>query len=364
MRIAYISNSIIPSRTANSIHIMKMCSAFVMNGNEVFLIIPDRLNETELDVTDEFDFYGVKKNFKIIKVPYNSLKYYKTIKFALDASKIVDKLKPEQVYGRDLISCYFCSNKTNTIFEAHKPMNNFIKKIIFNRLQNKKKYTKTVVISDALKQIIIKEQKVESLNILVSHDAADQINDFKGILSPSKKIRVGYFGHLYKGRGIDIIIDSAQKLKNIEFHIVGGNENDISYWRRQVKSENIIFHGFISPKNVYKYRNSCDILLAPYQKEVAISGGSGNTVDYMSPLKIFEYMSSKKSIISSNLPVLNEVLNEQNSILVNPEDLDEWVTAITKLLNEDLRNKIASKAYSDFQKKYSWEKRALRLLTK
>ena len=74
MRIAYISNSIIPSRTANSIHIMKMCSAFVMNGNEVFLIIPDRLSETELDVTDEFDFYGVKKNFKIIKVPVYSTK--------------------------------------------------------------------------------------------------------------------------------------------------------------------------------------------------------------------------------------------------------------------------------------------------
>jgi hypothetical protein len=74
MRIAYISNSIVPSRTANSIHIMKMCSAFVMNGNEVFLIIPDRLNETEFDVTDEFDFYGVKKNFKIIEVPVYSTK--------------------------------------------------------------------------------------------------------------------------------------------------------------------------------------------------------------------------------------------------------------------------------------------------
>jgi len=41
--------------------------------------------------------------------------------------------------------------------------------------------------------------------------------------------------------------------------------------------------------------NSCGVLLAPYQKEVAVGGGSGNTVDFMSPLKVFEYMSNKKS---------------------------------------------------------------------
>ena len=38
MNILYISNSIIPSRTANSIHVMKMCQAFADNGHEVTLL--------------------------------------------------------------------------------------------------------------------------------------------------------------------------------------------------------------------------------------------------------------------------------------------------------------------------------------
>ena len=45
MKILYISNSIIPSRTANSIHVMKMCQAFADNGHEVVLLAPDKKNK-------------------------------------------------------------------------------------------------------------------------------------------------------------------------------------------------------------------------------------------------------------------------------------------------------------------------------
>ena len=42
-----------------------------------------------------------------------------------------------------------------------------------------------------------------------------------------------------------------------------------------------------------------------------------NISDFTSPLKLFEYMSHKKPIIASDLPVIREVLDEKNSILVN-----------------------------------------------
>ena len=41
MKILYISKSSIPSRTANSIHVMKMCQAFADNGHEVVLLDVD-----------------------------------------------------------------------------------------------------------------------------------------------------------------------------------------------------------------------------------------------------------------------------------------------------------------------------------
>ena len=76
---------------------------------------------------------------------------------------------------------------------------------------------------------------------------------------------------------------------------------------------------------------------------------------------MFEYMAHKKAIISSDLPVLREVLNETNSILVNPENSIEWIEAIKKLKDENLREKLSNQALSDFEK-YTWKNRVKEVL--
>ena len=69
MKILYISKSIIPSRTANSIHVMKMCQAFADNGHEVVLLAPDVKNHYEKDIEDIAAFYNSlsmsKKDFDL-----------------------------------------------------------------------------------------------------------------------------------------------------------------------------------------------------------------------------------------------------------------------------------------------------------
>ena len=60
MRILYISKSIIPSRTANSINVMKMCQAFAENGHEVVLLAPN-LKINMKNIRDIYEYYGVKK---------------------------------------------------------------------------------------------------------------------------------------------------------------------------------------------------------------------------------------------------------------------------------------------------------------
>ena len=67
----------------------------------------------------------------------------------------------------------------------------------------------------------------------------------------------------------------------------------------------------------------------------------------MSPLKNFWYMSHKKAIIASDLPVI-EVLNERNSVLVKSDDINLWINAIKKL--KDLKNRelIGNQALRDF----------------
>ena len=61
MKILYISKSVIPSRSANSIHVMKMCQAFANNGHEVVLLAPNTKYQYEKNVNDIYSYYAVKK---------------------------------------------------------------------------------------------------------------------------------------------------------------------------------------------------------------------------------------------------------------------------------------------------------------
>ena len=365
MRIIYISNSTIPSRMANSIHVMKMCQAFSNNGHEVVLLAPDVKDKYENGIDDIYEFYGVIKNFKIKKLWYPSIIGGGAIYTIAIFFYLLFNRKFNLVYGRFLHGCYIAALlKNKVIFETHeiifKKQNH--KLIIFNKLINSKYFKKLIVISQALKDIYLANEYLNESAIQVAHDGADEVENFYSkikLLGSENTLKVGYVGHLYKGRGIEIIIECAKKINNMTFHIVGGLEKDIIYWQdyiKKLKLNNIYLYGFVAPKETFKYRNSFDIVLAPYAKKVTIEG-LGDTSKFMSPIKIFEYMAHKKAIIASDLPVIREVLNNENSILVDYDDKELWINSIKNLNHFENREKIANQAYIDF-KNYTWKNRA------
>ena len=55
-------------------------------------------------------------------------------------------------------------------------------------------------------------------------------------MGDKNKLKIGYVGHLYKGKGIEVIQLLLNKCNNdIEFHIVGGTEKDINEWKKNTK---------------------------------------------------------------------------------------------------------------------------------
>ena len=55
------------------------------------------------------------------------------------------------------------------------------------------------------------------------------------------KFNIGYFGHLYNGRGVEIIISLSKLNKNIFFHLIGGTPEDINHWKSKTINLNNIF---------------------------------------------------------------------------------------------------------------------------
>ena len=373
MRIAFISNSIIPSRTANSIQVIKMCEAFSDQGHEVVLLAPEMHDKYEKNVLNVYEFYGVKRNFEIKKLWCPKIKlrvffYTLSIFFYLFLNK-----RFNLVYGRFLYGCYVATLlKNDIIFETHIP--NYKKKKyelkIFEKIIKSKYLKKFVVISQSLKEMFLENGYLNESIIHVAHDGADEVLDFYNkieLLGNKKNLKVGYVGHLYKGKGMEVIASIAKKIDDdIEIHIVGGLDKDICYWKKKITNKNIYFYGHVPHKEIGQYINALDICLLPNQKIVLPFGAdqssdSINISHYTSPLKLFEYMSHKKAIIASDLKVLKEVLNSKNSILINPSDINGWINAIRELKDISKREKIANHAYIDFRK-YTWSFRIKNIL--
>ena len=79
-------------------------------------------------------------------------------------------------------------------------------------------------------------------------------------------------------------------------------------------------------------------------------------------MKLFEYMASGVPIIASDTPSIREVLNNNNAMLVKPDDAEALWGGICKLLKDDaLGVKISSKSLAD-SKNYAWGSRASNIL--
>jgi glycosyltransferase involved in cell wall biosynthesis len=103
--------------------------------------------------------------------------------------------------------------------------------------------------------------------------------------------------------------------------------------------------------------------IAPYGTRTEAVDGKVIS-DWFSPLKVFEYMAHSKPIVCSDLPVIREVLtHEVTALLVPPDDIDAWSTALARLrADEALARNLSASAYKEIQSKFSYDERAKRIL--
>lgn len=380
MKIVYISKTNIPSKAANSIHIMKMCQAFANNGNEVWLCNLSEEGVEGGNKEDVFNFYAVKNCFNIVTIPIladkrNPVRFlFSHLLSVTDIWKTLKKIQPDLVYSRNIYSCFIASLAGfPVVAESHFPLwHGRIAAFSFRHLYKRKEFRRLIVITEELRKVYLEQYiDLEPTKIVVAHDAADPVKEYderKAVLGDSNKLKVGYVGHLYKGKGVEVVAEIAPRMHDVEFHVIGGLEHDIQFWKDEITSENVIFHGFILQKFLSDYIRELDICLLPNQYEISAYGADSkkktkNISQFTSPLKMFEYMAHAKPIIASDLPVLREVLDEETAFFVKPDCYQEWISAIDTLRDEKVRKKIGQKAKDLFTRKYTWKKRAENVFT-
>lgn len=368
IHLAYVAGSHMPTYAANNVHVFKMCNAFANTGIDTSLhfVLADECESINKPLL--FEKYGVTNDYHL--VPYSSnngdiVAHFEIIsKIAVNPRAVVFTRSVIAAYAAGLLGIPF-------VIERHAPAKQKDELIIYE-IFKMRSFRSLVVITEALKTWFVDFYRLDPKSIVVLPDGADRIcvsrNNFELIDANKYRFKVGYSGHLYQGRGIDLILLMAKNMPDTSFHILGGRSEDVDYWLTQSKEiKNIYFYGHRPHSDVSLFLMAVDILIAPYQKVVRVYGGKpeDDTSKWMSPLKVFEYMASGKPLITSNLPVLFEVLkNKRNALLCEPDVVEEWIDAINFLKNNPAYAQlIASQAKYDFECKYTWDSRAKRSLT-
>ena len=119
----------LPSERAHSVHIVEMCAALsTINGGNVWLLAPTRA--TEVEEKDVYKYYGVPKNFEIIRcksfdafrlpIPRKLAYYIHAFTFARSVLKAVRDYPDAIILSRDLYSAYELVRQGRKVaFEVH-----------------------------------------------------------------------------------------------------------------------------------------------------------------------------------------------------------------------------------------------------
>lgn len=370
VKLIYIDTARLPTEKAHGYQICKMCEEFSDAGLEVALWVPSRDNEIKRSV---YDYYGLKNNFQIVKLASwnflnirkisvkleywlrNYIFFFSLLLKKIDRSTIVYTRIPEIAY-------IFGLKGNKVIFESHTwPVS---KQKIFKYLVSKSKLI--ITITKALKKAYIDNDFLEN-KILVASDGVD-FDKFdlemsknearKKIDLPLEKKLIVYTGHLYEWKGAQILAEASRDLSDNELTIfVGGTSEDVKDFRDKNKDlKNMLVVGQKPHLEIPFYLKAADVLILPNSAKETISKY------FTSPLKLFEYMASKRPIVASDLPSIREVLSEKNCLFFQPNDSKDLAKKIEVLLNNrELAAQIAEQAYQD-AKNYTWGKRARNII--
>ena len=363
MKIVCISLSHIPSDTANSIQVMKVCQAFAQMQHEVILLVPGPQPE-ELESAGLQRHYGLRTFFKIEWLAARTRRQFPWL-----AVRVARRLGADLLYVWPLQAAALgLLVGIPSMLELHDfPSGRFgpFWLRLFLAIPGRKRL---LPITNALRVAL----HLPPAQTVIVPDGVD-LERYVSLPDPmSARHELGLpdiptilcTGHLYEGRGVDLFLRLADKFPQASFVWVGGRSADVEMWKERAAVQdltNVIFTGFVPNERIPLYQSAAEVLLMPYQRIVATSSG-GNTAAICSPMKMFEYMAAGGTILTSDLPVLREVLDEKAAVFCPPDDDGAWEFALGELLVDKERRQALGQHARQLVEHYTWIERGRRAL--
>jgi glycosyltransferase involved in cell wall biosynthesis len=369
-KLIYISNTRLPSEKANSYQTMQMCNSFSKVFDDVELWTGKSRNTEELNrIKDVYKYYNIQETFAIrrffqfdSKILYKLNEFlwanFKNFIFSINVCFRLIKYKNSRnlyIYSRDWGFLF--------VFLFFKKIGLVNNKIFYESHKYYKFLSKSLADVDG---VIVINNYLNSLHencgvqrLFLAHDGVN-IDEYKDIsdydFQPKKQnLRIVYTGSLFIWKGVNTLVDSLSHLpRSCQLIFIGGSGQYLLNFKRYVKesghSSRIEIIPHIPKKKLLEFIEKADLLVLPNSAKDKMSL-------FTSPIKLFEYMASKRPIVASSLPSIKEVLiDKKNAILFEPDDQVDLAKKINLALTEDCKY-IVNNAFEDV-KVYTWDIRA------
>lgn len=375
MRIAVITNSRIPSLTANSIQVMKVTQALMQLEHDVCMFAP---RETETPSRERLlTHYGLRLAPDLELLPSN--KHLKRLDFILHARRAARRFRADLIYtwlpqsaALALWSGY------PVVLEMHADTAGLTGAWWLRQFWRARGRRLMTVTTSALRNALERSTGLSFPDeAVIAAPNGVELEKYDGLPSPSEARRqlnlpegltVGFTGHIYPGRGAELLFELAQQMPRANFLWVGGMPESVEFWRgklNEAKMTNVTMTGFVAHEHIPLYQAASDVLLMPYSRSISASSGQ-DIAEVINPMKMFEYMAAGRAIVSADLPSIREVLNEGNAVFCEAGNwelvIGNWRSEIEALLEDESRRlALGSQARRDVDR-FTWVKREERIL--
>lgn len=392
MRILYLADIRFPLERANGIQTMETCHALAARGHRVSLAVRPDTHEPK---RDPFAFYGLPRvatlNIEVVPVR-GPAAARRTGYVTFGIGRAMGRVRQDIIFTRDLGLAAILVRlprlvRGPVVYEAHtiaaeeaaarhamlsgapEASPSKIRRLAERDAAVWRLADGYVTITGGLETVLARrfgprgKIAVVADGVRLRHPfpAVDTATELTGGDTAADAFTIGYAGHLYPWKGVDLIIEAVTALQDTRALIIGGHPQEpdlqrVKDFAAQLDcASRVTFTGLLPPTEVAGRLREADVLVLP-------NPASAVSHAFTSPLKLFEYMAAARPIVASDLPSVREVLvHERNALLVPPGNPQALTAAIRRLKDDrQLAAALAARAREDVSE-YTWEKRAERL---
>jgi glycosyltransferase involved in cell wall biosynthesis len=386
--VLYFADTRFPIERANGAQTMATCHALAARGHDVCLVVrPD----TAAAARDPFTFYGLPRDARLTirTIPSTGGPTVRRLRFLVSAVRQSAR-SSAVVFTRDLgLAAALVrlprGRRPHLIYESHG-----VARVVAEELPRLLGRPDLAPSAAKLRRLDRRDARVwarASAYVSITHllseemtarygardrvfvvpDAADLHPSGPGAQTPAAAAPdagafiVGYAGHLYPWKGVDVLVRALALTPRARGLIVGGHPAEGDRARVEALArglqvaDRIEFTGLVPPGEVARHLARASVLVVP-------NTASAISDRYTSPLKLFQYLTMSRPIVASDLPALREVLtHEDTALLVPPDDPAALARALTRLADDPtLAASLAARARA-LAPGFTWSARAARL---